>query len=207
MEPTTDDQLSSGRIFWSERKQDFQGERRVNASENDILGMLCHSMSNLSAEEREKSIYDIYGLNSATEDVDDIKSQLKRLDRVIHNITPKASYELAYSTNAEYVRSLRIMFLRAERYNVKKAANRMIGFFERKENLFGAEKLTKDISLNDLDDDDKIALGSGFIQVLPEKDRAGRAVLLLVPAMKQYRDTLNLVRGKKSSPTEAADQR
>eukprot|EP00526_Cylindrotheca_closterium_P026840 CAMPEP_0113629714 /NCGR_PEP_ID=MMETSP0017_2-20120614/15428_1 /TAXON_ID=2856 /ORGANISM="Cylindrotheca closterium" /LENGTH=51 /DNA_ID=CAMNT_0000540129 /DNA_START=15 /DNA_END=167 /DNA_ORIENTATION=+ /assembly_acc=CAM_ASM_000147 len=46
------------------------------------------------------------------------------------------------------------MFLRGNRYDTKAAANQMLKFFETKQDLFGTEKLTKDITIEDLDEDD-----------------------------------------------------
>jgi len=48
----------------------------------------------------------------------------------------------------------RIMFPRAENYDPVKAAERMLRYFEKKKNLFGAEKLVKKITLEDLSEDD-----------------------------------------------------
>jgi hypothetical protein len=64
---------------------------------------------------------------------------------------------------------MRLMFLRAESYDSYTAASRMARFFDDKYELFGADKLTKDIALHDLDPDDLITFESGCFQVLPKK--------------------------------------
>ena len=75
------------------------------------------------------------------------------------------------------------MFLRAESFDPCNAASRMVRFFDEKCELFGADKLTKDITLEDLDPDDIITLENGFYQVLPEKDCAGRKVFCQFPKL------------------------
>jgi len=75
-------------------------------------------------------------------------------------------------------REFPLSFLRAERYDTKKAATRMIDYFEEKRGLFGVENLTTKIQLKDLDADSKYCFESGQIQLLPGRDRAGRAVIV-----------------------------
>ena len=84
--------------------------------------------------------------------------------------------------------------LRAERYNSKAAAARMVRFFSFKEMLFGEEKLVKDIHLEDLNESDLMALRSGYCQMFPERDRSGRPVLLVHGRENTaYHETMSLV--------------
>ena len=53
-----------------------------------------------------------------------------------------------------------------------------IRFFALKCDLFSREKLTKEITLDDLDKDDVHAVKSGFICLLPERDTSGRLVMV-----------------------------
>ena len=77
-----------------------------------------------------------------------------------------------------YVRnvSFQLMFLRAEKYNPKLACCRMVHFFKEKRILFGSHTLGRDITLTDMDERDMELLQSGYMQILPQRDRAGRAV-------------------------------
>lgn len=68
-------------------------------------------------------------------------------------------------------RDFPLSFLRAERYDTKKAATRMIDYFEEKRGLFGVENLTTKIQIKDLDADSKYCFESGQIQLLPGRDR------------------------------------
>jgi len=75
-------------------------------------------------------------------------------------------------------REFRLSFLRAERYDSKKAATRLIEYFEEKRRLFGVDKLTTKIQLKDVDAETTECLESGQISLLPGRDRAGRAIIV-----------------------------
>jgi hypothetical protein len=158
--------------------------------------LLAKEMNQLSVEEREKVFEDVHGI---APDVDEphefIEAYLALLEKEITNIASKAAYDLASFMSKEYTSSkkLRLMFLRAESFDAYKAASRMVRFFDEKYALFGAEKLTKDIVLADLDPDDIAALETGFYQVLPEKDSAGRKVFCAFPQLRVVRTTQNVV--------------
>ena len=77
--------------------------------------------------------------------------------------------------------SFRTMFLRACSSDPKRAAQRMIKFFQHKLQLFGVEKLGKSIiAMSDLSDEDRNVLYRGRMQVLKEKDHSGRTVLCTI---------------------------
>jgi hypothetical protein len=85
------------------------------------------------------------------------------------------------------------MFLRAESFQPKEAAVRIIRFFKEKLLLFGPEKLTKSIVYADLSEDDIESLECGALQVLPQVDRAGRKILFALPRLRSFRDITNFV--------------
>jgi hypothetical protein len=77
--------------------------------------------------------------------------------------------------------SFRTMFLRADpTFDPKKAAQRMIKFFQHKLQLFGIEKLGKTITMNDLSDEDRNILYRGRTQILKEKDQSGKTVICTI---------------------------
>jgi hypothetical protein len=91
----------------------------------------------------------------------------------------------------------RLMFLRADEWNVKLAAKRMIGFLELKLKLFGMEKLCRDIVLDDLkegDDGDWNYVKCGYFQQIPLKDRSGRTILMVWPQFPMEYTAQNVVR-------------
>jgi hypothetical protein len=71
------------------------------------------------------------------------------------------------------------IFLRVERYSPKEAAVRLLMYFEEKLKLFGPDMLTKKrIEVSDLDDASYRELLRGAWQLLPGRDRAGRAIII-----------------------------
>mmetsp|Transcript_31711 Transcript_31711/g.76755 ORF Transcript_31711/g.76755 Transcript_31711/m.76755 type:complete len:347 (-) Transcript_31711:30-1070(-) len=86
-------------------------------------------------------------------------------------------------------RVFQVMFLRGNRYDAEAAANQMLRFFEVKNQLFGTEKLVKDITLDDLDEGDIACLKTGRIQ-LAGKDRSGRQIILNLAGLRKDNMTL-----------------
>jgi hypothetical protein len=159
--------------------------------------MLAKEMNQLSVDEREKVLEDVHGIARAVldEPLDYVKNSLVVLEEELSKTPNKVAFDLAKFQSKDYVSNekLRLMFLRAESFDVCMAASRMVRFFDEKYKLFGPEKLTKDIILADLDPGDIAALERGFYQVLPEKDCAGRKVLCFFPKLKVVGTTQNMV--------------
>ena len=74
--------------------------------------------------------------------------------------------------------------------------------FENKRNLFGEEKLAKTIELEDLSEDDKKSMATGAVQILPQRDSSGRAVVIALDAfhLRCYVTNENPERNVVSSP-------
>jgi len=160
--------------------------------------MLATEMNQLSVDEREKVLEDVHGIPRVVDEPQEfIEACLALLEKELTKVPSKVAYDLASSMSKEYTsnKKRRLMFLRAESFDPCNAASRMIRFFDEKYELFGADKLTKDITLDDLDPDDITTIEKGYYQVLPEKDRAGRKVLCLFPKLKVTRTIRNTVSG------------
>jgi hypothetical protein len=81
------------------------------------------------------------------------------------------------------------MFLRADRFDAEKAAKRFTLWLDWKLKLFGQERLCQwHIGLDDLDDDARWTVKSGFFQMLPERDSRGR---LIISAASNYRSRVH----------------
>jgi len=89
------------------------------------------------------------------------------------------AYQMAISQNRDYVESplFKIGFLRTERYDTKKAAQRIIRFFHQKLQLFGPMALTRDVCWEDLGMEGQNYLQRGAFQLLPKRDLSGRRVV------------------------------
>jgi hypothetical protein len=158
-------------------------------------------MNCMSLKERETILHDIHGVSDDVEETPEfVTKMLQEMEDYIqmqrHNPSATRAYNLAESQNPQYVQdsTLRWTFLRAAGFDPEAAANRFVAFFEQKEELFGAEKLCKDIALDDLTQDDVEFLGNGAWQLLPTRDRAGRAVIVHLPVFLKYHCHENMVR-------------
>ena len=112
-----------------------------------------------------------YCVDESAEFVEEHLQLLSDELRKLH--TPaRESFDLAMKLNPEYVNSkdFRLMFLRADQFNASRAARRMAEHFDFKLELFGVNKLGRPITFQDLNDDDRVCLMTGFIQFLGHKD-------------------------------------
>lgn len=160
---------------------------------NEPSTCLKREFTNLPMPLRERVSQDMYGFGES-QDVSSEKFAL--LEHEIRKIPDKVAYDLAYRRAPYYVRNQNFLlkFIRACNGDSKKAAKRITRHFTTKLNLFGEDKLVKDIEVSDLDEDDMEALASGGFQVLPQRDLAGRSVLFGRYTAMRYKTPKNMVR-------------
>lgn len=105
------------------------------------------------------------------------------------------AYSLAFAMDPKYVQdsSFRLMFLRASHFDIDQAAKCFLGHFEKKRELFGSHKLVKNIMLDDLDADDNECLQCGQSQLLPYRDRSGRAIFFQALSHYRFKQVINAV--------------
>jgi hypothetical protein len=162
-----------------------------------VDALIASEMNQLSMEERDKIFSDIHGVADIVKEAPGfINFQLLQLETELTKIETKTAYNLAKSLSADYVNDpkFRLLFLRASSFDVNAAATQMVRFFDEKLELFGAEKLTKDIEWSDLDEDDIETVESGWFQVLPEKDQSGRIIACSFPRLQSFRTARSMVR-------------
>ena len=161
------------------------------------VSMLAKALNETTAEERNKAYDDIHGVEEIPDEKPEMVDRwLFELDNEISKIKMHhAAYCEAEKRSKEFVsdRSFRLMFLRTDDFHVKNSAKRIMDYFEEKLELFGSEKLVKNITIQDLDPDDIRALACGAMQVLPVKDRSGRTVICGIPALKDFKSVENAV--------------
>lgn len=159
-------------------------------SANELDTEFVSELNRLSIQERDEVTYDVHGVsrNCLDEEPEFVSRSIWSLKAELEKIpaSQKRAYLIALSQNRGYVLGARflIMFLRAAMFNPKAAAFRMTSFFEKKMKLFGKETLGRDIRVDDLDENDIVVLESGFAQILNARDRAGRAVFAIMPAIR-----------------------
>jgi hypothetical protein len=177
---------------------DMQPPPPVDRNENETEALFADELSRLSMQERDEVLHDIHGVSDVQEeDPAFVQRCFEDMEEAISIIPAidKMAYRQARHLDESYVDNgdFMLMFLRASSFDIKSAASRIVAFFEAKLELFGPEKLAKDITWDDLDGDDIKCLESGYAQILPGRDRSGRAILCLVPTIRKYRTMLNRV--------------
>jgi hypothetical protein len=181
-----------------EEEEEFKGDGI--SEEGDIDALIANELNKMTLKEREEIMYDLHGVSEVIdEDPDMVARKFEEVKSILaEKQTNKkaAAYNLAVSMSSNYVKNRKflLMFLRAERFHAKKAALRVISHFHKKLELFGASKLCKDITLEDLDPHAMEVLENGHLTLLPARDRADRLVYCIAGAHERYREPIDQVR-------------
>jgi len=160
--------------------------------------LLAHALTSLSFDERQKQQEVLHGVATEIPENDAMLTEaFEALNCHLDKVKRGSAYETAESLNFSYVsdRAFRLMFLRGNRFDAKAAADQMIRFFDMKMNLFGRDKLVKDITIEDLDEDDKACLRTGSVQITGT-DRAGRSIWLALPGLRAFKCLQNELRSR-----------
>ena len=172
-------------------------------SNEQLDSLLAQELSKLSMADRQEAEFDIHGVAEEVKETPDmVQQQVKAMQAYLvthdssssrtaatttsdgrdgRNSSHWSCYLKAKQQNPAYVSDPKLLlsFLRAERFQVEAAADRMCSFLELKEKLFGSESISRQITIQDhFDADDQECLKSGVCQLLPIPDRAGRVVLV-----------------------------
>ena len=139
-------------------------------------------LNQLSLEERNQALHDLHGVPKEIEETPEmIVQKLDEFSRCISEVKHLSeSLVLAMDQSPRYVFSLRLAFLRAERFCVPRAVNRMSNHFESRGRLFGRESLFRPLRLDDLSSKDREYFEQGGVQILPRRDRSGRAIFFAI---------------------------
>ena len=159
----------------------------------DVDALLAKEMATMSVQEREQAVDDIHGVSEVIHEKPGfvrVKIQEMEMELSKHITRGKEAYMQAEAQNKEFVTCVkfRLKFLRAEMFDARLAARRMIRFFEEKKKLFGPAKLTKEIKLSDLDKEDRTFLESGIFQIMPQRDQAGRRIVMWMAMIRNKKD-------------------
>jgi hypothetical protein len=153
----------------------------------DMDQIIAQELHNLSLKDRNRVYEEIHGVaERLQEDPELVAQRLSQFNLFLFSeIRNKSAYSSAFQQSPEYVNdpAFRLMFLRSTDFDAYRAAQKVVDHFELKLELFGFEKLARNITLDDLDQKDLECLKSGMIQILPIKDRAGRPIFFARPMM------------------------
>lgn len=168
--------------------------RRLNVVDNpppenprleDIEKFAASEMNQLSMNEREQVLYDLHGISEKipVETPEFLLAKLQEMEEAIQNISDddKEVYNTALLIDPLYVKNaqFRLKFLRADLFDAAAAAMRYTKHYQAKLELFGRHLLCKDITQDDLQEDEEGTLDciySGWLQDLPIRDISGRVV-------------------------------
>mmetsp|Transcript_37432 Transcript_37432/g.90844 ORF Transcript_37432/g.90844 Transcript_37432/m.90844 type:complete len:405 (+) Transcript_37432:141-1355(+) len=164
-----------------------------------VAQCLTRELNNLEPTGQQEVTQDIYGIDVPNakayfeqEDFDALQTEIDAIEEG----EGKDAYLQAEQMSRDFVHNpkFRILFLRAALGHYKKAAKRLVRHFKTKLDLFGQDKLVKEITLEDLNEDDMESLRSGGFQVLPKPDRAGRSILFGRYTCFKYKEPANIIR-------------
>jgi hypothetical protein len=170
-------------------------------NEGEVDPVFIQELNGLSMKERDEIYHDVHGVSDViNENPMTVRVEITRLLQQLDEMPArqKGAYLQALEQNPGYVHDdeFLLMFLRADRFNVRASALRCVSFFEHKLLLFGSDKLGRDITIDDLSEDDMACLESGYAQMLSGRDRAGRAIFCLMPMIRKYKTVHNRVSTK-----------
>jgi len=134
---------------------------------------MSHAMAQPSMDECEEVSQEMID-----EAMNGMKLELSRMS----SAGKAVAYQKALEQDSTFVHEYKslLSFLRAEQYDVTRAATRLAKFYSLKLEGFGVEKLTKDISQEDLTQQERDGLYDSMSLQLPFRDREGRSVLVKV---------------------------
>jgi len=144
--------------------------------------LVAYELNQLSFEERVRLANDIHGIQpvSIQEEPQLLSTSLEQLSIELDSIPKKnkTAYEISQTFPKTYVntKEFRLIFLRCECFDARKAAQRIVCYLDVIRWAFGEEVLERDLRLSDLDGRTLQYLKAGLIQVLPGRDRSGRRI-------------------------------
>lgn len=147
--------------------------------------MLSKELQQLSFQDRNAINEEVHGVRclAPPESPQYLQESLHHLKKEISMIHSKIGYNYAITNlPTTYVTEtfFQLRFLRAELFDIKKAALRLCMFCDLCYDFFGPISLQRPIQWNDLLKEDIDAIREGDLQPLPFRDRSGRRVLASV---------------------------
>lgn len=142
---------------------------------------LVDELNRMSMKERLKIEEEVHGVaDKFNEDPVAMDRLLEAMEAQIRKNKKKSAYERAVFLSPTRVKDRKfwMMFIRAESYDPVQAAQRFVRYFEVKLELFGLDRLVKDITFDDLDDEPQAVIASGRLWYQREKDRSGRGIIV-----------------------------
>jgi hypothetical protein len=156
----------------------LDGVRTGDVKKDVVDSLLANELNSMSLNERGALYEQIHGVEAIVDETPDFcDEKLLIMDQALLDIPNKPAYDKA---SQDYVmgQNFCLSFLRADSFEPKRAAMRLVKFMDLNLEYFGPETLSRPVYLSDLDEETLKFLKAGPFQVLPERDRSGRAVFM-----------------------------
>ena len=168
-----------------------QGQQEDKDKTDSVDALLANKFAALTTEERQQVMNDIHCVSEpfpeppefVDEKISELSALLKGGSTEGDKKNLRQAYEMAVEQDPEYVegRSFLLQFLRAGSFDPENAAQRILRHFHQKLTLFGEEKLTKTITLEDMGEEENKLLRVGWCGKLPLRDMSSRSVIYMNP--------------------------
>jgi hypothetical protein len=201
--PKEEEHETSCSGFCSDYGGDRGAEVRVNTPPHEIQDDvdLAKEMNDLTVDERERLFDEIHGVLKEREETpgfaetccDQFDNALSKLSSAKRKYLGRAFF---LNPSIQKDAKFKMMFLRADNYNARRAAQRMAGFFTFKRELFGDDKLHKTITLDDLYEQQDTEFTPPFM-FLPYKDQVGRPIWFCDSSKIPFKKDIKTVRESK----------
>ena len=162
------------------KAQGSDGTDNPDSEHSDLSSLIASELTKLSIEDRVKALEEVHGVvQNIEEDPNEINKLFDKVKEELKRLRYKQAYEKAAFLSSTYVNNPQFVlsFLRADNYNPRHTAIRLTEHFKFKLELFGEHTLVRDILYDDLTEEEKVILNSGFFNFLPSTDRAGRQIV------------------------------
>lgn len=173
-----------------------QNQQHSPDTPKSLDAALAEGLQNLSMEELDKANFELHGVApDPIQETPELQAEsLQYFDECLDILKfdphlPTDAYRLAETMSSEYVHreDVRLRFLRlVEFQDIRAAAKRFIRFFDFKSQMFGPEKLVKEITFDDLPPADQKAFKKGYIQVSQHRDRGDRPIVIFFTCVEDY---------------------
>lgn len=142
---------------------------------------LAAQLNRLTVQEREKALHDVHCVGDELKETPEmIERSLMEFDQLVRKMQ-NPIYEMAVNQNSRsYVEdpSFRLRFLRCNMHDVDRSVRQMMVFLKHKANSFGEDRVGREITISDLNEEDMMLLQRVY-HIPDERDRNGRVVFYI----------------------------
>eukprot|EP00533_Pseudo-nitzschia_delicatissima_P009889 CAMPEP_0116087644 /NCGR_PEP_ID=MMETSP0327-20121206/5468_1 /TAXON_ID=44447 /ORGANISM="Pseudo-nitzschia delicatissima, Strain B596" /LENGTH=598 /DNA_ID=CAMNT_0003578715 /DNA_START=114 /DNA_END=1910 /DNA_ORIENTATION=- len=157
----------------------------------DASSIINKEMLKYNVTERNAIYEEVHGVGNLCPDESQPGMIEKALDALVYELDvmpahQKKEYTQSLSMPHSYIhtREFRLRFLRADLFDAKRAANRLVTCLQTMCLLYGPYALERPIRLSDFSKKELKVFNAGRIQLLPYRDRGGRRVAVGIPSQK-----------------------